>query len=156
MVFEDTVVISAPVPVVWDFLLDVDRVSACMPGVENIVQIDDRTLDGMIAASVGPIAGHFSFRAHILESDPPRELVAEVDGTDSVTKSTVKSAMVMSLTPLDDTETSLAYRTTVDIKGRLAILGEMMLRATGALMIEEFTKRVKAALAPTGPQGVSS
>jgi carbon monoxide dehydrogenase subunit G len=149
VIFEDRITIDAEAPRVWDFLLDVNAVSACMPGVENVTLVDDRTFDGIIAASVGPIAGKFLFRAHILESDPPRELTAEIDGTDSVTKSTVTGQMAMRLEPLAATQTALAYRASIDIHGRLAILGEMVLRATAALMVEEFTKRLRRELEKT-------
>jgi carbon monoxide dehydrogenase subunit G len=147
MIFEDTVTLDAPSQLVWDTLLDINRMATCMPGVEDVKQIDDRTFDGTIAASVGPISGKFIFRAHILESDPPRELTAEVKGTDSVTKSTIDAAMDMKLTSLSAVQTELAYHAKVDVHGRLAILGDMVLRATGALMCEEFFKRFKAELA---------
>ncbi len=147
MIFEDTVTLNAPAQRVWDTLLDINRVSTCMPGVEDVQQIDDRTFDGTIAASVGPISGKFAFRAHILDSDPPRELTAEVKGTDSVTKSTIDAAMDMTLASLGVAQTSLMYHATVNVKGRLAILGDMVLRATGALMCEEFFKRLEAELA---------
>jgi carbon monoxide dehydrogenase subunit G len=144
--FEDTITIAAPAPKVWDSLLDVNVIAACMPGVEDVIQIDDRTFDGTIAASVGPISGKFAFRAHIVDSDPPREMKGEVRGTDSVTKSTVDAVMALKLDPITAQETALAYHATVDVHGRLAILGEMILRATGALMIEEFTKRLRQQL----------
>jgi uncharacterized protein len=147
MIFEDTITLDASSQRVWDTLLDINRVATCMPGVEDVKQIDDRTFDGTIAASVGPISGKFIFRAHILESDPPRELTAEVKGTDSVTKSTIDAAMDMKLTSLSAVQTELAYHAKVDVHGRLAILGDMVLRATGALMCEEFFKRFKAELA---------
>jgi carbon monoxide dehydrogenase subunit G len=146
MTFEDTITIAAPAPKVWGSLLDVNVIAACMPGVEDVVQIDDRTFDGTIAASVGPIAGKFAFRAHIVDSDPPREMKGEVKGTDSVTKSTIDAVMAMKLDAITPQETALAYHATVDVHGRLAILGEMILRATGALMVEEFTKRLRQQL----------
>jgi carbon monoxide dehydrogenase subunit G len=147
VIFEDKITIDAPAPKVWDFLLDPNCIAACMPGVENVTQIDDRTFDAAIAASVGPISGKFSFRAHIVESNPPTELTAEIDGVDSVTKSAVTAKMAMTLDPVGAEETALAYRATVDVKGRLAILGEMVLRATAALIIEECTRRLRAQLA---------
>ena len=146
MIFEDTITIKAPATKVWDFLLDPNCLAACMPGVENVTQIDDRTFDAAIAASVGPISGKFSFRAHIVESNPPTEMAAEIDGIDSVTKSAVRANMAMTLDPVRADATTLAYRATVDVKGRLAILGEMVLRATAALMIEECTRRLRAQL----------
>ena len=146
MIFEDTLVVEAPAPNVWDFLLDVNRSAACVPGVDHLVLVDERTFDGTIEAQVGPISGRFSFRAQIVESEPPRRLVARVDGTDSVTRSTLTTDMAMTLEPTGVNSTNLAYRAVVDVHGRLAILGDMVLRATAVLMLREFTKRLRAEL----------
>ncbi len=146
MNFEDKILLDAPRPKVWDHLLDVNRFAACMPGVDQVAQIDDRTFDGVIQASVGPMTGTFSFRARIVESDPPRQLNARIEGTDSVTKSTLTADMAMLLeAPAGDT-TELTYRASVDIKGRLAILGDMVLRATASLLLADFGKRLRQQL----------
>ena len=150
MIFEDKITVKAPADKVWEFLLDPNCIAACMPGVENVTQIDDRTFDASISASVGPISGKFAFRAHIIESNPPTEMAAVIDGTDSVTKSKIAANMAMTLTALGPAETEVAYRATVDVKGRLAILGEMVLRATATLIIEEATKRLRAQLEGAG------
>ena len=149
MILEDSMTIDAPAQEIWDFLLDVKRSAACVPGVEEVTMIDDRTFDGVILARVGPISGKFSFRAKIVDSKPPTELKAEVEGTDSVTKSSLKMDVSMTLTPIDPSSTTFAHRAVVDIKGRLAILGDMVLRTTAVLILDEFTKRIRAQLATT-------
>ena len=146
MIFEDTITIKAPATKVWDFLLDPDCLAACMPGVENVTRIDDRTFDAAIAARVGPISGKFSFRAKIVEAKPPTEMTADIDGIDSVTKSALRAKMAMTLEPVGPEETTLAYRATVDIKGRLAIVGEMVLRTTATMILEECTRRLREQL----------
>ncbi len=134
----------------WDLLLDVNRFAACMPGVEQVTQVDDRTFDGVISAKVGPMSGKFSFRAHIVESKPPNELLAKVEGSDSVTKSVLTVDMDMTLaSPTPDT-TDLAYKAVVEVKGRLAILGDMVLRATAGLLLNDFGKRLQQQLAAEG------
>jgi carbon monoxide dehydrogenase subunit G len=153
VIFEDALVVEAPVPRVWDLLLDVNRSAACVPGVEHVVLVDERTFDGTIDAQVGPISGRFSFRARIVESEPPRRLVARVEGTDSVTKSTLIANMAMTLEPTGVDSTTLAYRAVVDVRGRLAILGDMVLRATAVLIIREFTKRLSTELAASRATG---
>src|SRR5918911_526085 len=110
MIFEDKTTIHAPAPKVWAFLLDPDCIAACMPGVQNVTRVDDRTFDAAIAASVGPISGKFTFRAHIVESNPPTEMAAQIDGQDSVTKSPLTAQMAMTLDPVGAAETVLAYR----------------------------------------------
>jgi len=124
-----------------------------MPGVDQVTLVDDRTFDGTIEARVGPISGTFTFRAHIVESNPPTQLKAEVEGTDSVTKSKLRMDVTMDLEPIGAAATTLAYRAVVDVHGRLAILGDMVLRATAALILEEFTKRLCAQLAASETRG---
>jgi carbon monoxide dehydrogenase subunit G len=150
--FEGSIAIKAPREKVWELLLDIDRFSACVPGVEEVTQLDERTFDGVIQATVGPMSGKFSFRAQIVESTPPSEMVTELNGTDSVTKSTVRSTTRMALNAISELQTDLRYASTVDIQGRLAILGDMVMRATATLILEEFANRVRRELeTPASP-----
>jgi carbon monoxide dehydrogenase subunit G len=109
--------------------------------------VDDRTFDGVISARVGPMSGKFSFRARIVESKPPSELLAKIEGTDSVTRSTLTVDMDMKLTSPKANQTQVSYRAAVEIKGRLAILGDMVLRATAGLLLDDFGKRLQRQLA---------
>jgi carbon monoxide dehydrogenase subunit G len=79
-------------------------------------------------------------------------MTATVDGVDSVTKSALTANVAMTLDPLSAQQTALTYRATVNVKGRLAILGDMVLRATAALILEEAIKRLKAQLAQTSTE----
>lgn len=146
MIFEGKIDVGVPALKAWDFLIDVKRFSSCMPGLEKVTQIDDRTFDGVIGATVGPISGKFTFRATIVESTPPKELVVRTEGTDSVTRSAMNANMTLTLRELMESQTELGYQADVEIKGRLAILGDMVLRATAALLLEEFAKRLRKRL----------
>lgn len=143
MNFSGHILVDAAPAAVWEFLLDPKRLAGCVPGVEEVTQIDERTFDGTISATVGPMSGKFVLRATIVESAPPAELTARIQGTDSVTKSVLESDVVMTLTGADAGATDFGYRAEVNIKGRLAILGEMVLRATTSLMLEEFARRLQ-------------
>jgi len=141
--------LGVPIDKAWNFLLDVNKFSACMPGIEELKKINDTTLEGTLAATVGPISGKFNFRSVILESKPPEQMVVRTEGMDSVTKSTVKADMTVALQKLSEGNTQMDYETDVKIDGRLAILGDMILRATAALILEEFSRRLKKALTDT-------
>jgi carbon monoxide dehydrogenase subunit G len=146
MIFEGKVELDVPVNKAWDFLIDINKFSACLPGIEEVKQIDDKTFEGVLAAAVGPISGKFSFRSTILESRPPEQMLVRTEGTDSVTKSTVNADMRVDLRAVAENETEMAYRANVNIKGRLAILGDMVLRATATLILQEFAKRLQKGL----------
>ena len=95
---------------------------------------------------VGSISGKFSFRSTIVESRPSEQMVVRTEGVDSVTKSTVNADMTMDLHKVADSKTEMTYRADVRIKGRLAILGDMVLRATATLILQEFARRLHKAL----------
>ena len=146
MIFEGKIALDAPVQQVWDFLIDSSKFSTCLPGIDEVKQIDDKTFDGTIAATVGPISGKFTFRSTIVESRPPEQMVVRTEGTDSVTKSTVNADMTVDLHRITDAKSQMDYKAEVKIKGRLAILGDMVLRATATLILQEFTRRLHEGL----------
>jgi carbon monoxide dehydrogenase subunit G len=145
--FNESLTLEASPRAVWDLLLDPDRFAACIPGVQHVSRVDERTFDGAILASVGPMSGTFDFRATILDSQELEVLAARVDGTDSVTHSTVAADMQMRLSSGGPEQTELRYDTTVEVDGRLALLGDMLLRATGTVMLREFGARLRRQLA---------
>ena len=146
MILEGKIDIAAPTAEVWAFLTDIDRFASCVPGLERATAIDDRTFEGLVTATVGPISGNFTFRSTIVESAPPTSMTVQTDGTDSVTKSAVGAKLVVKLEETGAKRTALDYRADIAIKGRLAILGDMVMRATGALLLEEFARRLKERL----------
>ena len=146
MIFAGRIDLDAPAGEAWDFLIDINKFSACLPGIEDVKQIDDKTFEGVLAASVGPISGKFSFRSTIVESRPPEQMVVQTEGTDSVTKSTVNADMTVDLRAISESTTAMDYRADVKIKGRLAILGDMVLRATATLILQEFARRLHKGL----------
>jgi carbon monoxide dehydrogenase subunit G len=146
MIFAGKIDLDVPADQAWDFLIDINKFSACLPGIEEVKQIDDKTFEGVLAASVGPISGKFTFRSTILESRPPEQMLVRTEGTDSVTKSTVNADMTVDLRKLSDEKTQMDYNADVKIKGRLAILGDMVLRATATLILQEFARRLHKGL----------
>ena len=146
MIFEGKIDVGVPPSKTWDFLIDIDRFAACLPGLEKVTKIDDHTFDGTIGATVGPISGKFEFRSTIVESIPPKEMLVRTEGKDSVTKSTMNVKMTVTLTEPIENRTELGYHANVEIKGRLVILGDMVLRATAVLLLEEFSRRLRKEL----------
>jgi len=143
--------IAASPRAVWDFVLDPARLSSCVPGITSVHQVDDRTFEGEIRAAVGPMHGDFAFTSVIRRDSFPTDLLVEISGADSVTHSRVEMTVAASVaeqqaTRSADATTRLDYALTVNVKGRLAILGEMMLRATAGAMIGQVSACLRARL----------
>jgi carbon monoxide dehydrogenase subunit G len=73
-------------------------------------------------------------------------MVVQTVGTDSVTKSTVNADMTVDLRQVSEAKSQMDYKADVKINGRLAILGDMVLRATATLILQEFARRLHKGL----------
>lgn len=146
MKLSGTIEIAAPPRAVWELLVDPVSLAGCVPGVQEVRQVDGQTFEGRITAQVGPMEGQFSFTSVLARSTFPDDLEVVVDGLDSVTKSRLEFHVRAAVAETAPGRTTLTYDATVKVKGRLAILGEMILRATASLMIAEATKCLRSRL----------
>jgi carbon monoxide dehydrogenase subunit G len=145
--------IAAPINSVWELVVNPVSIAGCVPGVRDMQQGDDRSFTGTVTAAVGPIEGDFRFRS-VLSQVGTHDLVVRVDGTDSVTGSLLEADVEVSLSGADERPTVLDYRANLRVKGRLAILGEMVLRATANAMIGQVVRCLRQRLEapPIGPE----
>ena len=146
MKLDGRIEIAAPPAAVWAFLLDPEQLSSCVPGVRDVQAVDDRTFTGRIGLAVGPMQSDMAFRSVIVREDFPGDLGVTMTGTDALTKSTMTSEVTIALDEPDAGRTVLRYRAQVDVKGRLAILGDMILRASAGAVINEVAKRLRSRL----------
>jgi len=60
----------------WKFIRDIESLCTCIPGVEKIVLLDERTADLTVKEKVGVIPMVLTLRASIDSEDPPHRLHA--------------------------------------------------------------------------------
>lgn len=148
MRLEGTIEIAASVGSVWPVVTDPRDLATCVPGVRGLQRMDDSTFEGTLEIALGPMRGAFDFRAAIAERELGRALAAVVDGRDSVTRSDVRVTIEVVLEPVTPSTTRLSYDAVVEARGRIAILGEMVLRATASHLIAHVVACLRARLEP--------
>ena len=77
--------ISAPVNEVWDFMTDVKKVSACIPGAEYEEDMGDNIHSVMLVVKVGPIKSSYRGEVSIRSMDEENHII-EIDGKGTDTK----------------------------------------------------------------------
>lgn len=143
MIIEDKFVISAPQQDVWDFLLDIPKVSACIPGAEKVEQVDDNTFAGTLTVKVGPIKAKFSGKATLTDLTPPQSLTATAQGKDKTTSSMVSATFTATLTEIEQSQTEVAFKVDVAIRGRLGQFGQAVIRETSKQITQIFVSCVQ-------------
>jgi carbon monoxide dehydrogenase subunit G len=145
MKLEDTFTINAPLDVVWEFLLDIPRVSECTPGVEQVKQIEPDVYEGLLKVKVGPVSAAFSGRVSIVERLASERMVARIEGRDKATASNVKATFTADLKP-EGGSTLISYGLDVTLRGRLAQFGAAVVQGTAKKMAGEFANCLQQAL----------
>ena len=145
MQLSDSFLIHSPPDKVWGFLLDVQQMSQCVPGLEAVEAVDDKTYRGKLRIKVGPVAAAFGGTVTLTEVDSPRRLTATVEGDDNSNASAVKATFTSTLTPVE-AGTEVAYQLDVNLRGRLAQFGAAVVGATAKKMTAQFAKCVSAKL----------
>jgi len=143
---KDSFIIQAPIESVWDFFMDVEGTSRCVPGVQSFEVVDDNNFKGELKVKVGPISAQFKGTATLTEKVPTRRLVASAEANDRATRSIVKAAFTSDLTTVDG-GTQVDYEMDVSLRGRLAQFGSTVFQSTAKKVTAEFVQCVQAQLA---------
>ena len=139
MLIKDSFILSAPQADVWALLQQVERIGACVPGVETLNPTGDDTYQGTLKVKIGPISAAFGGQVTFVERAAPERLVAEISGQDRVSVSLVKATFTGLLTPADE-GTQLTYEMEVALRGKLGQFGGAVLQATAKKMTARFVQ----------------
>jgi carbon monoxide dehydrogenase subunit G len=130
----------------WAWLDRPGALAAVLPGLESLEQVNADDLRGVLVASVGPVSGRFEFEARILERNLGAGMVVAVDGVEATTQSRLGARVTLSLAELDLGRTRITYRADVTPEGRLALLGEVVLRIAAGVFFRETSDRIRGRL----------
>lgn len=134
----------------WPVLLDPDRISRCVPGMQSVEVLSDTEYNARIKVKIAFISAHFTLRTVLTEVRPPEYLRAEVGGQDNSIGSSVKAVAEMALTPVEG-GTELRVTAKATVLGRLGALGLNPMRTKAERMFEQFCAALEALLAGDAP-----
>jgi carbon monoxide dehydrogenase subunit G len=136
---------------VWDYLLDPNRVVGCMPGAVLEEIVGDDTFLGSVKVAVGPITTSYKGRVQFTEKDEANyriQLTAEGrEGSGGTARGTMSSAMRAT----EDGQTEVSVDVSVDITGRIVQIGRGLMQDVASDMFGQFVSCVKARLESAEP-----
>lgn len=144
MIIEGDFTIQAPQQKVWDFLVDIQEMSTCLPGVDEVAQTSEYTYAGKVTVKVGPIAASFKGSAELLVQDSPTYLKAKLQGKDNKTASMVSGEFESTLSETEGSATKVSYKFNIKIRGRLGQFGQAVILDTSRQLTDAFVACVKA------------
>jgi len=145
MQIKDSFTINAPQEKVWELLFDIPRLSQCVPGIESVEVVDDKTYRGVLVVKVGPIRSQFTGMVTLTEVEPPQRIAGSVEGDDKTSASSIKATFSGTLAAVE-AGTEAAFVIDLNLRGRLAQFGGPVINATAKKLTAEFAKNLRAQL----------
>jgi carbon monoxide dehydrogenase subunit G len=140
--------VPAPLESVWAFLRDVNSFASCIPDVQRVQAMDERTFSAVVKVQILTMKAQFQVTATIVEETPPTHLVSELRGEDAERGGTISLRNVLDLRSLPTGETEVSYVVDGKLSGKLAALGGgMAVKLKSMQMGKEFAAEVKRRIA---------
>ena len=145
MKFERQITVDASKEEVRAFLEDVPAVAKCVPGVEGVTPVEPDVYDGKVRLRIGPLGMTIAGRARLEREGDVWRLHGE--GRDSRVGAGAKAVLEATLTELAPERTEVQIDADVQFSGRLAELGQPLIKRKAEAMVQEFAQNLQRVFA---------
>lgn len=159
MRFTYSLQVGRPRVEVWNFLWDVDRLKDCIPGCRSIEAVEPRRrYRALLEEQVGPFKVSFGADVTVSVVEEGSELEMTLAAEDRRVLSSLRMTMRCRL---GDVEAAggeaggarMDVETEVEVRGRLATVGQGLIRRKADAIVGEFVERLRGQLEPGQPDG---
>jgi carbon monoxide dehydrogenase subunit G len=135
---------------VWGFLSDIDRVAACMPGVDSVEHLGDDRYRVRLGVQVGPIKANFGGQVEIYDLQPPERMLVRLDWKDQETASKARGEGAIELSDTSPDLVTVVVKGEIDLMGVLGKYGQGIADRKAGEIAEAFADnaRLELGLAP--------
>jgi uncharacterized protein len=152
MEFSGSQTIDAPIEKVWDYLLDVNKVAACAPGFQSLEDVGEEHWKAVVAVGAGAVKAKFTLGVTRPEMKKLEQMIVKAHG--KAQGSAVDMIGEMQLTTLDDSQTQMDWKATVNVSGTIASVGARLLSGVAQKLTGQFFDCLKTNL--QAPDAVAS
>jgi 2-furoyl-CoA dehydrogenase large subunit len=132
---EGAVQIAAVPEKVWAMLLDIDTLTAIIPGCHRVEKLSDTHFRADVTLGVGPVKGRYRAEVKLSDLDPPHAVTLAGSATGALGFGRGEGRVTLAPT---NGGTQLSYRYEAEIGGKVATVGGRLLDAAARLVIRQF------------------
>lgn len=146
MEFKMSMVVPATPEVLWSILLDVPRISACIPGCVNVEEIEPlATYKATIKQKIGPFKVEAPADIVVESITEPSHIRTRATARDKFTGTRIAVVLDVTVTP-EEVGSIFSVDAKVDVQGRLATMGFGVIKRRVDQNFEEFENKLKEML----------
>lgn len=131
----------------WKFVWEIERLAACLPGCTRVEEVEAlRRYSVQVEDQVGPYKVGFDFSVSVEESEPKRFIRVRAAGQDRRLGMSQQVDLFICFRGMDQERTILEIVADVNVVGRIAALGQFVVRRKIQETMSRFTSNVRAEL----------
>jgi len=141
--------LDAPLAEVWQLLRDTPRLTALLPGVENVSSLNEagaEAYSATISDRIGPFKITMNMEVRVTETVEPSLLKAGIKGADSLGLNRMTGSMQVALSS-GSSGTQMHFEASIEILGKLATLGAVPIRRRTTQVFAEFARNIQGEFA---------
>ena len=140
MKLENEFIVDVPVDEVWDVVLDLERITPCLPGAALTNGADgDGEHEGTMKVRLGPVTQEYNGTVQIQEADESeRRAVLQADGKDARGQGTASATITSTLHDEGSGNTRVRVETDMHITGRAAQFGRGLQQSVAEKILGQF------------------
>ena len=147
MVFSKICLVTVPIETLWEFMIDAQAVSACMPGLETFRQVTEDQFEGLVKISLGPISIRLNGTISVLERERSTWLSRmSAQARDLKIGGDVKATFTTRLVQASAYETEIRIDTEAKVLGKLGEFGQPIMKKTADRYLTQFVENITKAL----------
>jgi hypothetical protein len=134
------VVIHRDPETVWKGLWNIEGVAGCIEGCKEVEVIESNKRYGAtVVERVGPFLVSMKMEIDVVESEENLRLAVEARGTDGKLGTRVRWRADVGIEPEGDNQTAIDIRLHTEVRGKIASLGEGLVKRKVHEGLEKFT-----------------
>lgn len=130
---------------VWELFMDVHKLASCMPDVEQIRMLDERSFETEMVVKVQFMTIRFMAKGEWLETVEEQSLDVQLTGKPVALAGLMTNRLRVELAE-EGEQTIVRYRMQLHMTGRLASLGSILVRGTAEKSAQTFADNVRRTL----------
>jgi uncharacterized protein len=144
MKVEDSFVINADKTDVWSIFMDVEKLAGCVPGCQNMVSLSETEYEADMEIKTKFMKIKFKANGILSDAIEGEELNVEMVGKPLKLAGLFKSKMKVKLEESETAQTKVTYIMDLQMTGRLASLGDVLMKGTVKKSANEFADNLQA------------
>lgn len=146
MELRDSFAVRASAEEAWAFFWDLPRVARCLPGCERIEAAGDSAYRARMVQKVGPFQVAMDVDLGVDEVEPGRRIVFSGGGQDRMGNRLRISKLALELSAPAAERTEISYEFEFNLFGKLAALGNSVVKRKSEEARAEFSRNIAAEL----------